>query len=380
VVHYDKLARFLEAQGLKEEALQIVQDTDHKFELAMSLGRLDLAHAIAATSDQEHKWESLGDAALAKNNFDLAEECMTACKDLSGLLLLHSAQGNRGGMESLAGLCESQSRFNVGFMSLFLSGKLEDCLQLLVDCDRISEASFFARTYLPSQMGRVVELWRADVAKVNEKAAEGIANPDDYPNLFPNLESALIAEAALKQHRAQSVPASQYEAMRELLLKDPLSEEGLASLAGGMPISAPAAAPSMDPLEKAFEDAQAEEQEEEEEDLSHQADSIVASIIAPAVSVPPTVSAPPVVRPPPAVSAPPVVSAPPAVTAPPTVTAPPRVTAPPALPPRVTAPPTMTTPAVVTAPPPMVPPSVSAPPASTEEDDFGMEDDWGMED
>merc|ERR1719231_706555 len=104
---YDRLARFLEAQGLQEEALELVTDTDHKFELAMGLGKLDMAYSIAQGSDQEHKWESLRDAALSTNQFEMAEECMAASHDLSGLLLLHSARGNKTGMEALAGLLHS---------------------------------------------------------------------------------------------------------------------------------------------------------------------------------------------------------------------------------------------------------------------------------
>ena len=37
-------------------------------------------------------------------------------------------------------------------------------------------------------------LWRADLAKVNPKAAESLADPAKYPNLFPDLELAVAAE------------------------------------------------------------------------------------------------------------------------------------------------------------------------------------------
>ena len=122
---FDRLARFLEAQDLKEEALELVTDLDHKFELAMGLGKHDMAHQIAQQSDQEHKWETLGDAALSNNQFRMAEQCMTESHDLSGLLLLHTARGNSAGMDALAGMAQKDNRFNVAFMSLFLTGKLE---------------------------------------------------------------------------------------------------------------------------------------------------------------------------------------------------------------------------------------------------------------
>jgi len=36
-----------------------------------------------------------------------------------------------------------------------------------------------------------LELWKADLKTVNEKAAEALADPAKYPNLFPDLEYAL---------------------------------------------------------------------------------------------------------------------------------------------------------------------------------------------
>ena len=41
---------------------------------------------------------------------------------------------------------------------------------------------------------QVVQLWRKDLAKINPKAAESLADPGPYPNLFPNLDWALQAE------------------------------------------------------------------------------------------------------------------------------------------------------------------------------------------
>ena len=41
---------------------------------------------------------------------------------------------------------------------------------------------------------QVVGLWREDLSKINAKAAESLADPEQYPNLFPNLDLALHAE------------------------------------------------------------------------------------------------------------------------------------------------------------------------------------------
>jgi len=42
-----------------------------------------------------------------------------------------------------------------------------------------------------------VELWRTELAKTNEKAAESIAGPSEYENLFPELRQTLQAEKVI---------------------------------------------------------------------------------------------------------------------------------------------------------------------------------------
>ena len=64
-------------------------------------------------------------------------------------------------------------------------------LQLLLGAGRAPEAAFLARTYLPSRQSDMVQLWREALKAVNPKAAESIADPMDYPNLFEGLDYAL---------------------------------------------------------------------------------------------------------------------------------------------------------------------------------------------
>ena len=37
----------------------------------------------------------------------------------------------------------------------------------------------------------MLDLWKADLKQINEKAAEALADPAKYPNLFPDLDLAL---------------------------------------------------------------------------------------------------------------------------------------------------------------------------------------------
>lgn len=75
--HRNRIAQFLDAQGLKEQALEVSLDSDHKFELAVQvfscsvnvyvlfqLGKLDIALEIAKESATEQKWKQLADLAM----------------------------------------------------------------------------------------------------------------------------------------------------------------------------------------------------------------------------------------------------------------------------------------------------------------------------
>jgi len=97
---------------------------------------------------------------------------------------------------------------NVSFLANFLLQNVDACIDTLVTAGRLPEAAFFARTYKPSRASEVVRLWQADLKQVNPKAAEALADPAEYPNLFPDLELAIAAEAATV--RGEVLPAATY--------------------------------------------------------------------------------------------------------------------------------------------------------------------------
>ncbi|KAL8147683.1 hypothetical protein AgCh_005127 [Apium graveolens] len=76
----------------------------------------------------------------------------------------------------------------------------EECLKHAKDfsglllLNRMPEAALMARSYLPSKVSEIVALWRKDLNKVNQKAAESLADPEEYPNLFEDWQVALAAE------------------------------------------------------------------------------------------------------------------------------------------------------------------------------------------
>ena len=116
---------------------------------------------------------------------------------------------------------------NVAFLTRFLSGDLNACLEILINTQRIPEAAFFARTYLPSQISRVVQLWKTSLSQVNAKAGQSLADPAQYDNLFPGLADALKTEQFLEQRR-QRLPASACSAVPNNWERRPVDEMHLA--------------------------------------------------------------------------------------------------------------------------------------------------------
>ncbi|KIY50151.1 coatomer protein [Fistulina hepatica ATCC 64428] len=184
----NKVARFLEGRDLKELALEITMDPDHKFDLALQLDDLDTAHSIASTvpeNESEMKWKSLGDRALTVWRFDLARECFEKAGDLSALLLLLMSIGDRDGLSKLAGQAEEKGQNNLAFATHLQLGNTNACLDLLIKTHREPEAAMFARTYAPSQVPRAVEAWRTSLqAQSRSKLADSIANPETSADLF----------------------------------------------------------------------------------------------------------------------------------------------------------------------------------------------------
>ncbi|XP_022048720.2 coatomer subunit beta'-like [Acanthochromis polyacanthus] len=205
-----RVALFLEKQGFRQQALAVSTDPEHKFELALQLGELKTAYQLAVEAESEQKWKQLAELATTKCQFSLAQECLHQAQDYGGLLLLATTSGNADMVGKLAEGAERDGKTNVAFITFFMQGRLDKCLELLIKTDRLPEAAFLARTYMPSQVPRVVKLWKDSLSKVNQKAADALADPTQYSNLFPGLQQALLAEQYLKETHVGVRPAAEY--------------------------------------------------------------------------------------------------------------------------------------------------------------------------
>mmetsp|Transcript_57105 Transcript_57105/g.104928 ORF Transcript_57105/g.104928 Transcript_57105/m.104928 type:complete len:942 (-) Transcript_57105:86-2911(-) len=263
---HNRVARFLENQGYAAEALAISKDDEHCFELAIQLGKLEqAADYIVAISNQANpvmpprgKWKTLGDVALEQGDFTLARRCYNEAKDLGALFLVQSACGDMEGLLETAKLAQTIGINNIAVLCYLLLGDASEALQVLVKANRLPEASFFARTYCPSQLGGVVKLWKEDLSTVNQAVADALAGPEDNPELFTDFELTVAAEKAFKAK--PPLPAAKYleekqrfigpegEDLRVLDLVKQLSPAGFEKmLLGTSGSTPPQAAPEVEP-------------------------------------------------------------------------------------------------------------------------------------
>jgi len=221
---HTRVARFLQNQGYLDKALEVSKDDEHCFELAMQLGKLEQAAdyilKLAAQPNQtvppRGKWKSLGDVAMEQGDFVLAKRCFLEAKDLSARFLLATAVGDADEVDTVAKLANEQNICNVAVLCFILLGKVSDALHVLIKANRLPEAAFFARTYVPSELSDVVKLWKKDLAGVNQAIADNLADPAEYPDLFPDFNLTVAAEKAFQVK--PPTPAQDYAEEKKLFL------------------------------------------------------------------------------------------------------------------------------------------------------------------
>ncbi|KAI4464570.1 coatomer [Holotrichia oblita] len=206
--HRTRVAHFLEKQGFKQQALAVSTDPEHRFELALALGDMNIAKSLALEANNPQKWSQLGELAASSNNLPLAKECMQRAQDFGGLLLVATSTGDADLVKKLGEDTLNEGKNNISFLSYFLLGDLRKCLDILIQTNRLPEAAFFARSYLPDQISYVVGLWRQQLSAINEKAGQSLADPKDYDNLFPGLQDAIAAQHYLEQEFKVLPPAA----------------------------------------------------------------------------------------------------------------------------------------------------------------------------
>ncbi|KAF8797411.1 hypothetical protein BYT27DRAFT_7228998 [Phlegmacium glaucopus] len=147
---------------------------------------LDTARQITHTipeNESEIKWKALGDRDLTKVG------------DLSALMLLLVAVGDRDGLEGWLG---KLARIISHLLSRYNLGDSAGCVDLLTTIQRAPEAALFARTYAPryiypySQAPKTVQAWKLELtSKSRTKIPAIIADPCVNVMSFMRLKTQL---------------------------------------------------------------------------------------------------------------------------------------------------------------------------------------------
>jgi coatomer subunit beta' len=191
----NKIARFLESQGHKDLALEVATDPEHRFELALGLNNLAIALEIAKQQDTEHKYKMVGDAAMAGFDLKTAEEMFVLAKDIGSLLLLYTSSGNKGKLIQLAKQAEEAGSHNIAFATLWSSGDIDACIDLLLRAGRPSEAVLLSHTYKPSRTAELVALWKEGLDKQGKsKVSRLLGVPGQDDDLFPEWDEYIKLE------------------------------------------------------------------------------------------------------------------------------------------------------------------------------------------
>ena len=212
----NKIARFLEGQGLKELALEVATDPEHRFDLALGLGNLPIALQLARKANVEHRWKTVGDAALSAWDVALAEECFSHAKDLGSLLLLYTSTSNANGLRKLANQSQEANLHNIAFSCLWQLADLEGCIALLVKTNRIAEAVLFAQTYKPSSAITLVAKWKESLEKDGKgKVSKIIGVPAEDEDMFPEWDQYLQLESGGDSKASKSIDTDGVDEERE---------------------------------------------------------------------------------------------------------------------------------------------------------------------
>jgi coatomer subunit beta' len=192
---HTRLARFLESQGYRAEAYEITKDLDHKFELAISLGRLAEAAQLVDASQADQgsaaaKRRQIGDKALETGDLVLAQKSFLLAGDSSSLLLIASCTGDEKLLVKVAEIAKQEGKLNVEIMARTLCGDVHGVVESLLKSEKFAEAALFARSYCPSMLERVYPRWKADVESLNVQLAKALADPAS----LPGMKEAIIAE------------------------------------------------------------------------------------------------------------------------------------------------------------------------------------------
>ena len=202
-----RIAQFLQARGHNQLAFEITPEEDHKFDLAVILGHMDVVLNIARASPSVSRWKQLGDMALEQGYFDIAAEALTQAGDFNGLLLLYTCTNDAACLKALGHSALEKGKANIAFTCFHIVSDHSACVDVLCTTGKFAEAAFYARTYIPERMSDVVGRWKNSLAAL-PRVRDAIADPKEFPNLFPMLKAPAPTNDQAQPTQEEAQPAA----------------------------------------------------------------------------------------------------------------------------------------------------------------------------
>jgi coatomer subunit beta' len=217
----DFLSKVVVALNEFEAAFAIVANIRQKLELGIKIGFLDECVDLCSKMEEPIYWKKLGDLAMLKGQFEIAEKAFWSCEDLNSLLLLGSSLGSVDILERVSEFAKEKKHYSVGFMSNWVMGRAGKCLDILIDSERFGEAAIFAKTYQPSKIIEVYEAWRANLKKKNNHLLlKRLENPLSFPNEYPELTFLAEIEKIVEEVTSVRILSSEKYAKFHALIDD----------------------------------------------------------------------------------------------------------------------------------------------------------------
>lgn len=208
----NKLAKFLDAAGLTDKAVDIATDPQLLFAYNLRLGRLNKCreHLLAMDGNNTKRWRQLGEAAIKTTQTIpmAAESLVKAGSRADGLLVSavinDTAQLNV--LQSAPGTC--------GFAAAYLLRRFDDCFGMLMAAGRFVEAALFAQSHQLSgdRVSEAVACWRGVLGngggEHRQTVSALLADPLTRPDLFPTTVISVGTRNQQPQKRKGSIKST----------------------------------------------------------------------------------------------------------------------------------------------------------------------------
>ncbi|RFU33464.1 hypothetical protein B7463_g2888, partial [Scytalidium lignicola] len=138
---------YLQKKGYPEIALQFVQDTQTRFELAIECGNLDVAVEMAKQLDRPKLWQRLATEALAHGNHQIVEMAYQKLRQFDKLSFLYLVTGDEAKLARMAKIAEHRGDFTARFQNALYLGDVNDRIQMFKEIDLYPLAYMTAKSH-----------------------------------------------------------------------------------------------------------------------------------------------------------------------------------------------------------------------------------------